>query len=64
MIFQDYAHYHLTARENIWFGDTALPPDDERIIAAARHSGAEDVISGLPQGYETILGKWFEEGRS
>jgi ATP-binding cassette subfamily B protein len=62
IIFQDYAHYHLTAQENIWFGNTALPPDRERVIAAARRSGADDVISALPHGYDTILGKWFEDG--
>jgi len=62
VIFQDYAQYHLTARENIWFGNVALPPDEDRIVAAARHAGADEVITGLPQGYETILGKWFEDG--
>ena len=62
VIFQDYAQYHLTAQENIWFGNAALPPDQERIVAAARHAGADEVIAGLPQGYETILGKWFENG--
>nr|MBC8249520.1 ABC transporter ATP-binding protein [Anaerolineales bacterium] len=62
VIFQDYAQYHLTARENIWFGNVALPPDEERIAAAARHAGADEVIAGLPQGYETILGKWFKDG--
>jgi len=62
IIFQDYVHYHLTARENIWFGNTALPPDHERVIAAARRSGADNVISGLPYGYDTILGKWFKDG--
>jgi ATP-binding cassette subfamily B protein len=62
IIFQDYVHYHLTARENIWLGNTALSPDHERVIAAARRSGADDVISALPHGYETILGKWFEDG--
>jgi ATP-binding cassette, subfamily B, bacterial len=62
IIFQDYAHYHLTARENIWFGNTALPPDHEHVIAAARRSGADDVIGALPHGYDTILGKWFEDG--
>jgi ATP-binding cassette subfamily B protein len=62
VLFQDYAQYHLTARENIWFGNTALPPDHERVIAAARDSGADDVISALPHGYETILGKLFEDG--
>jgi ATP-binding cassette subfamily B protein len=62
IIFQDYAHYHLTARENIWLGNTGLPPDHERVIAAARRSGADEVISALPRGYDTILGKWFENG--
>ncbi len=62
IIFQDYAHYHLTARENIWLGNTALPPDDERVLAAARRSGADHIIRSLPHGYETVLGKWFEDG--
>ena len=62
IIFQDYAHYHLTARENIWFGNTTLPADHERVITAARRSGADDLISALPYGYDTILGKWFEDG--
>ena len=62
IIFQDYAHYQLSARENIWFGNTTIPPDHERVIAAARRSGADKVISSLPHGYETILGKWFEDG--
>jgi ATP-binding cassette subfamily B protein len=62
IIFQDYAHYHLTARENIWFGNIALAPDHERVIAAARRSGADDVIRTLPHGYDTILGKRFEAG--
>jgi ATP-binding cassette subfamily B protein len=62
VIFQDYAQYHLTARENIWLGDVRLPPDDGRIEAAARASGAEPVIGRLPAGYDTLLGKWFEKG--
>lgn len=62
VIFQDYAKYHLTARENIWFGNINLPPDDKQIAVAARHAGADDVITGLPHSYETILGKWFEDG--
>ena len=55
-------YYLLTARENIGFGNVAVPPDEERILAAARHAGADEVIAGLPQGYETILGKWFQDG--
>lgn len=62
IVFQDYAHYHLSARENIWFGNTILPPGHERVIAAARLSGADGVISSLPHGYDTILGKRFKDG--
>ncbi len=62
VIFQDYAQYHLTARENVWFGNTDLSPQDERIVTAARLSGADRVITRLPQGYDTILGKWFWDG--
>jgi len=62
VIFQDYVRYHLSARENIWLGRVEAPPEEERIAAAARRSGAHEVIAGLPQGYDTILGKWFEEG--
>lgn len=62
VIFQDYAQYHLTARENIWLGNTRIPLEHERIIAAARNSGADDVISALPYGYDTILGKRFKDG--
>jgi ATP-binding cassette subfamily B protein len=62
VIFQDYAQYYLTARENIWFGNIELPPDHEEIATAARYAGADDLITRLPKGYETILGKWFKDG--
>ena len=62
VIFQDYAHYQLTARENISFGNVDLPDGDERIVRAAREAGVHNVIAGLKNGYDTILGKWFENG--
>lgn len=62
VVFQDYAKYHLTAQENIWLGNIDLPLGDNRITMAAQSAGADEVITKLPQGYETILGKWFETG--
>ena len=62
VIFQDYVRYNLTARENIWFGSVDSSPDAERIARAANHAGAGDLIRGLPRGYETVLGKWFDDG--
>ena len=62
VIFQDYVKYHLTARENIWFGNIILPSEHKSIETAAHYAGADELITGLPKGYETILGKWFEDG--
>jgi ATP-binding cassette subfamily B protein len=62
VVFQDHAHYQLSARENIWFGNIDLPLDDPRIINAAEMSGASVPIHKLSNGYDTILGKWFDDG--
>jgi ATP-binding cassette subfamily B protein len=61
VILQDYAHYSLTARENIWLGDITLNSRDDKIYAAARQTRAEDFIQKLPRGYETVLGHEFED---
>lgn len=63
VLFQDYARYYLSARENIWLGNTQLKPDDQKIETAARVAGADDVIKKLPHGYETRVGKWLDEGQ-
>ena len=63
VIFQDYARYYATASENIWFGDVDLPLSHELIVAAAREAGADEVLSKLPRAYDTMLGKWFEDGQ-
>lgn len=62
VIFQDYVKYNLTARENIWLGNIGSSIEDEEIIKAAKQSGAHEVITGLNQGYDTVLGKVFENG--
>jgi ATP-binding cassette subfamily B protein len=62
VIFQDYAKYNLTARENIWLGNIDCSPDDDRIINAAKRAGADEAIEGLPFGYDNLLGKRFETG--
>ncbi len=62
VIFQDYTKYHLTVQENIWFGNINIPPEAEKIAVAAGYAGADEVINQLPKGYNTVLGKWFEQG--
>jgi ATP-binding cassette subfamily B protein len=62
VVFQDYAHYNLTARENIGFGNVNQLFHDDEIRLAAKKAGADKVIASLPYRYDTILGKEFEEG--
>jgi len=59
VIFQDFVRYHLTVRENIGFGQVDKWEDVERVTYAAERSGAAPVVAGLPEGYDTMLGRWF-----
>jgi ATP-binding cassette subfamily B protein len=63
VIFQDFVRYHMAAFENIGFGQVEALEDRPRIEAAAAKSGADIIIDGLPEGYETTLGRWFSRGR-
>jgi len=62
VLFQMPVSYYATAGQNIAMGDLKASPDADEIEAAARGSGAHEVISRLPRGYDTLLGKWFAEG--
>jgi ATP-binding cassette subfamily B protein len=62
VIFQDFVKYHLPARENVGFGQIDQLENEARIIDSATRAGADATIRSLPQGYDTMLGKWFERG--
>lgn len=51
--------YHVPAVDNIAHGNIAGDPTRADIEAAARAAGAYDLIKRLPDGFETVLGKWF-----
>src|SRR3984893_7765591 len=61
-MFQDYVTYQATASENIGLGNVQDINDRERIEVAAAQAGASELIGGLPEGYDTALGKWFDHG--
>ncbi|WP_217225966.1 ABC transporter ATP-binding protein [Streptomyces anulatus] len=50
---QDIARWQVSARDNITLGQG--DGDDETVMAAARASGADDVIAGLADGLDTNL---------
>ncbi len=62
VIFQDYIHYHLTARENIWLGNIDGDPGAEAIRAAAEQTGVMQAVNRLQKGFDTQLGCLFEDG--
>ena len=62
VLFQFPAAYHATAGQNIGLGDMEGEPDANAIEAAARKAGAHELIKQLPEGYDTLLGKWFVDG--
>ena len=62
VIFQDFVRYHLSASENIGLGQWDAMDDDARVREAAEKGNADEVISALPHGYDTVLGRWFRDG--
>ncbi|MFE5563709.1 ABC transporter ATP-binding protein [Amycolatopsis japonica] len=63
-MFQDYVTYQGTAAENIGLGDLTHLVDRERIETSAKRAGADERIERLPSGYDSPLGRWFDQGVS
>lgn len=62
VVFQDFIVYHFSARENVGLGQVSLFDDHERIADAARRSGLDRVIATLPDGFDTVLGRFWHKG--
>jgi ATP-binding cassette subfamily B protein len=62
VLFQYPVPYHATAEQNIAFGDISSNINSEDIQSAAQNAGAHQIISRLPLGYDTLLGKLFANG--
>jgi ATP-binding cassette subfamily B protein len=60
VVFQDYCRFHMTGRENIGIGKVAYIDDMKRIERAADRGGAAPVIAKLVNGYDTMLGRWYQ----
>ena len=60
-VFQDYMRFEITARENVGYGDLDKLHDLTAIEAAAAKGGASDFVQALPGGYETVLGRSFDQ---
>ncbi len=62
VLFQQPVHYNATVAENIQLGALRERMAEAEIRTAAEEAGATEVINRLPDGYDTMLGKWFSQG--
>lgn len=60
VLFQDFAKYYLTVKENIEFGDVNNVKNKSVKKALANAQGND--LLDLPKKTDQILGRWFEDG--
>jgi ABC-type multidrug transport system fused ATPase/permease subunit len=55
--FQDFGRFPTTFGENVGLGDLPHLDERERVAAAVAEADADRVVSRLPDGYDTLLGR-------
>lgn len=62
ILFQDYATYELSVRENVLMGRPNGIADDTKVIKALQDSKSEWLVSKMPKGLDSKVGRLFEGG--
>jgi ATP-binding cassette subfamily B protein len=62
VIFQDFNEYQFDVRDNVGVGSLPHMAEEPRIGRATERGGADEVVSTLPDGLATRLGKWAHDG--
>ncbi len=62
VLFQDYASYELTVRENVVMGRPDGKADDERVLEALRDARSDWLLKKMPKGLDSKVGRLFEGG--
>jgi ATP-binding cassette subfamily B protein len=62
VLFQDYATYELSIRENVVMGRPNGKPDDGKVIKALQDSRSEWLVNKMPNGLDSKVGRLFEGG--
>lgn len=63
VLFQDFMLYNMSAGENIIAGDIKNMDDMARLESAADLAGIKTFIENLPRGYDTVIGRLFDDSR-
>ncbi len=59
VLFQEPSHLYLTVRQNVTMRYERAPDEDARIHHALDLAGLGRVVSGLPEGLDTLIGAGF-----
>jgi ATP-binding cassette subfamily B protein len=62
VLFQDYANYELTVRENVTMGRPNAEVSDERVLRSLRDARSEWLVNKMPNGLDSKVGRLFEGG--
>jgi ATP-binding cassette subfamily B protein len=62
VLFQDYASYELSVRENVVMGRPHGDVDDARVMDALRNARSEWLVNRMPKGLDAKVGRLFEGG--
>jgi ATP-binding cassette subfamily B protein len=62
VLFQDYASYELSVRENVQMGRPGGADDDERVLAALADARSDWLLKKMPKGLDAKVGRLFEGG--
>ncbi|MCA1830142.1 MAG: ABC transporter ATP-binding protein/permease [Actinobacteria bacterium] len=60
--FQDFARFEFVAREVVGVGDIPQMDDELVVVGALERASAGDVVPTLARGFDTQLGKSFDDG--
>jgi ATP-binding cassette subfamily B protein len=62
VLFQDYASYELSVRENVVMGRPDGHVDDVRVMEALRDARSDWLLKKMPKGLDSKVGRLFEGG--
>ena len=61
VVFQDYCRFHMSLRDNVGVGLLSQMNRNGAVELAAERGGAASVAAKFSNGYDTMLGKMFED---
>jgi ATP-binding cassette subfamily B protein len=62
VLFQDFASYELSVRENVVMGRPDKPADDARVMEALKDARSDWLVRKMPRGLDSKVGRLFEGG--